>query len=197
MKKLLVIVGLVALTAVACNTTTNNSTPLPSPQPTSETQVYTNSTYGFKFSYPKTMKFATPSYASLQDKIVEIQIGKDNYPGTNFGDGTFSVSAQSAKSRAECLALTPPENGDGFKTKTAINGTDFYMTKSTGAGAGNFYESTIYRTVRDIGGACIEIMETIHTTNIGNYPEGTVTEVNKTEIQHKLDQILNSFEFTN
>jgi hypothetical protein len=198
MKKLLVIISLIVLTAAACNkTTTNNSNTLPpSPQPSSDTQVYTNATYGFEFTYPKTMKFITPTYASLQDKIVEIQITKDEYSGTNFGDGAFSVSAQYAKSLMECLNLTPPENGDGFKTKITINGVDFYMTKSAGAGAGNFYESNVYRTVRSPGGACIEIMETIHTTNIGNYPEGTVTEVNKAEIQQKLDQILNSFSFS-
>jgi len=199
MKKVMVLMGLLALTAAACNQSSNsnqsnNNTPPPSSTP--NTQTYTNSTYGFEFTYPTNLQFVTPTYSNLQDKIVQVQIPQSQYPGTNFGDAAVAVSAQNAKDLAACLKLTPPENGDGFKTKVTINGVDFYMTKSTGAAAGNLYESNIYRTVKSTNGACIEISETVHTSNIGNYPAGTVTEVNKSEIQSKLDSILQSFKFT-
>jgi len=206
MKKLLIIASILALTAAACNKTqTNNDTNNNSGNSgldqtqtqNSNLQTYTNSTYGFEFSYPTTMKFVTPTYANLQDKVVQVQIGQDQYPQTNFGDAAVSVSSQFASSLANCLKLSPPENGDGFKTKVTINGVDFYMTKSTGVGAGNIYDSNIYRTVKSTGGACIEINETIHTSNIANYPQGTVTEVNKDDVQAKLDQVLQSFKFTN
>jgi hypothetical protein len=201
MKKLLLIVSLIALTAASCNKPasndqTHNTPPPPPPPATPTTQSYSNATYGFSFVYPTYMTFVTPTYASLQDKVTQVQIGKDQYPGTNFGDAAVSVSAQFAKDLAACLKLTPPENGDGFKTKASINGVDFYMTKSGGAGAGNLYESNVYRTVKSQNGACIEITETIHTSNIGNYPAGTVTEVNKADVQAKLDSVLQSFKFS-
>jgi hypothetical protein len=198
MKKFLVLAAII-LTAAACNKSNeNNQTPPPPPPAvTPTTQTYTNATYGFTFEYLKEMKFVTPTYPNLQDKIVQMQISKDQYPGTNFGDAAFAVSAQSAKSLADCLKLSPPENGDGFKTKVNINGVDFYMTASSGAGAGNLYESKIYRTVKSPNGACIELNETLHTGNISNYPEGSVTQVNKTNVWNKLDSVLNTFKFTN
>jgi len=141
------------------------------------------------------MQVVTPTYGYLKDEVVQVQIPKSAYPGTNFDDAAISVSAQSAKSLNDCLALTPPEGSDGFKTKATINGVDFYMTNSNGAGAGNFYESKVYRTVKSPGGICIEISETIHTSNISNYPPGTVTEINQSDVQAKLDPIVQSFKF--
>ena len=100
-------------------------------------QTYKNSTYGFEFQYPQGLNFVTPSYANLQDKITQLQIPQTDYPQTNLGDAAIAISASNAKSLSDCLSQNPPENSDGFKTKTSINGTDFYMTKSSGVGAGN------------------------------------------------------------
>ena len=69
------------------------------------------------------------------------------------------------------------------------------MTNSSGAGAGNFYESKVYRTIKNTGGICIEISETIHTSNIGNYTPGTVTQVKQSDVQATLDPIVQSFKF--
>ncbi|HEX5429476.1 MAG TPA: hypothetical protein VFX17_00125 [Patescibacteria group bacterium] len=198
MKKLIIVAGVVALIAAACNqsATQNNPNQTGNTQnpPASNTQTYSNSTYGFSFDYPNSMQFVTPTYPNLDDKVVQIQIGQDQYPGTNFGDAAFGVSTQFAKSLSDCLALTPPEGGDGFKTAVTINGTQFNMTKSNGAGAGNIYESNVYRTLHNNN--CIEIDETIHTSNIGNYPAGSVTEVDSADVQAKLDDVLNSFQFS-
>src|SRR6185436_9291971 len=128
--------------------------------------------------------------------IVQVQIPASHYPGTNFNDGAISISAASAKDLAACLKLSPPQNSDGFATKIIINNVDFYMTASSGAAAGNLYESKVYRTLKTLEGACIEINQTIHTANIGNFPVGSVSEVNKTNVQAILDDVLNSFTFT-
>ncbi|HEV8601078.1 MAG TPA: hypothetical protein VGQ87_00580 [Patescibacteria group bacterium] len=190
MKKLLFLIAAFALVAAACNKTSDNNNQTPT------TQIYSNATYGFEFTYPVYMKFVGPTYASLQDKIVQLQIGQEQYPNTNFSDAAFAISATAPKDLADCLAQNPPEGSDGFKTKVTINGIDFYMTGSTGAAAGNLYESKIYRTMRGAIGDCIELNETIHTSNIGNYPAGAVTEVDKADVQAKLDSILNTFKFT-
>ncbi len=187
-KTILSAISLLMLVGAGCNQLPST----PSGDMTSTLQSYRNGTYGFTFTYPSTMEFVTPSYPLLQDKIVQLSIPQTGYPKTNFGDAAFSVSASYAKTLSACLAANTPQNSDGFKKEAEINGTTFYFTKGAGAGAGNRYDSTIYRTL--VGGqTCLELNETIHTTNIANYPSGTVTEIDKNVVQARLDAILNSF----
>jgi hypothetical protein len=156
--------------------------------------VYKNDSYKFKFMYPEEFGFVTPNYANLEDKIVQIQLPRSSYPQTNFGDAGVYVSAVYAKSLQDCLKLNLPEGSTGFGSdKVDINGADFYQTVGNGAGAGNFYESKIYRTYHN--DFCVELGETLHTSNIGNYTPGTVTEVDKDAVWQKLDLVLKSFSF--
>ncbi|MDB4939696.1 MAG: hypothetical protein JWO40_121 [Candidatus Doudnabacteria bacterium] len=201
MKKVFLISAF-ALLAAGCTSTVNtdpnannNNPPIQPPQQTQPTtQTYKNSTYSFQFQYPADMAFVTPNYALLNDKVTELQIPKTDYPNTNFGDAAFSVSASYAKTLASCLAMNPPENGDGFKTTVQINGVTFYTTSGAGAGAGNRYDTKTYRTL--VGAqSCIELNETVHTSAIGNYPAGTVTAVDINAVQSRLDQVLNTFKF--
>lgn len=192
MKKIL-LVGLLLLVAAGCNKTTdtnqNNQTATNQP----EMQTYVNSTYGFEFTYPKSMQFVTPAYTNLQDKIVQIQTARDLYPNTNFGDAAFSVSAEYAKDLNSCLSLAQMKSSE-FKNKVNINGTEFYLAQNIGAAAGNRYDTSIYRAL--VGDKlCIELNQTMHTMNIGNYPEGAVTEVDKTAVQKELDKVRESFRF--
>jgi hypothetical protein len=194
MKKV-ALMSFLLLFAAGCNTYRNTTTNQAPTTTDSQTQTYKNSTYGFEFNYPEDAFFKTSNYGLLQDKVVELGISQNDYANTNFGDAAFSVSASYAKSLENCLAMNAPESGDDFKIEKQINGISFHMTKSTGAGAGNIYDSTIYRTL--VGNqTCIELNETIHTSNIGNYPAGTITEVNKAEVQSNLDRILNTFKFS-
>lgn len=157
-----------------------------------EDYKYKNQTYGFEFSYPKDYEFVTPTYTSLEDKIVQIQTPRDLYPNTNFSDAGVAVSAEFAKDLNECLGKN--QGGKIFSQNMNINGEVFYFATSSDAGAGNFYESNTYRSL--LGGQlCFEISETIHTTNIGNYPPGTVKEVNKGDVINSLRNILSSFKF--
>lgn len=175
----------------------------PTPQPTQtppaqippESQTYLNGTYGFKFTHPSNFVFVTPTYANLEDKIVQLQIDSKMYPKTNFGDANLAVSAVYAKSPDDCLAMNPPEGATGFKVKTLIKGFDFHKAKSSGAAAGNLYEATVYRGFFG-NQTCIELTEMIHTMNLANYQPGAVTEVDKKDVQKKLDDMLQSFEFT-
>ncbi|HEV2314189.1 MAG TPA: PsbP-related protein [Candidatus Acidoferrales bacterium] len=196
MKKLSLLTSLMVLLAASSGRKPNQSNnQKPGPAPTPSTQTYSNAKYGFTFEYPTSMQFVTPTYGNLEDQVVQVEIPKSAYPGTNFGDAAISVSVQHAKALDDCLALSPPEGSDGFKTKTTINGVNFYMTNSNGAGAGNFYDSKVYRTLKSTGGVCIEISETIHTSNIDNYTPGTVTQVSQSDVQAKLDPVVQSFKF--
>jgi len=217
MKKILALAGLLAILA-GCTTTTNNylppsGEPIPSatppvtssptppaatPPPTTvaaATQTYNNSAYNFQFDYPTAFTFTDANYANLENKIVQVQIPSSTYPKTNFGDAAFTVSESAPKTLADCLTINAPEGGTAFTDSTTINGIKFYSTRGQGAGAGNFYATKIYRTF--LSPQCFEIVETVHTGNIGNYEPGTVTEVDQKPIWADLDTILATFKFTN
>lgn len=191
--------GGIALFAAACNAKAPVSPAVPITPPSSmdmTSQTYTNSSYNFSFTYGDDFSFVTPTYGNLANQVVQVQLGNSAYPKTNFSDADFTVSQDFAKTQAACLQLSSTAvSKDPFTTTDVINGVTFYTAKGGDAAAGNDYASNIYRTFR--GTDCIELTETIHTGNIDNYPTGTVTAIDTTPIQAKLDQILNSFKFTN
>lgn len=181
------------LAAACTNNSSQTNNPTPTPTPATKA-TYKYAPYNFEFSYSNEWGFTQPAYANLDEKIVQIQIPQSAYPDTNFGDAAFSVSVGTATNLSQCLSLNAP-NTEGFKTTQNINGVSFSKAESTEPAAGNIYESHIYRALRN--NLCFELQETIHTGNIANYDPGTVSEVNKDAIWTKLDEVLNTFSFTN
>ncbi|MFH0852195.1 MAG: hypothetical protein V1845_01125 [bacterium] len=159
-------------------------------QPSNNLQTYKNGTDNFQFQYPAEFYFVEPTgYSFLENPLVQIQADATNFPGTNLGDYAFSVSNQ--YNFPDCLKS---ENDKVALTETqVINGVTFYKDTTTGAAAGNLYDSQVYRTVRN--NWCYELNLTVHTGNIGNYPEGTVKEVDKNKVFDALNQILVTFKF--
>lgn len=155
--------------------------------------TYSNQEYKFQFNYPPEFSSTNSNYANLDKKIVQFGLPSSAFPKTNFSDAGFSVSVAPAKTLDQCLAMNPPEGNKGFNSSEIINGISFSEADGSGAGAGNLYESKIYRTFAD--SLCFEIAETIHTSNINNFDPGTVTEVNKDVILNKLRSILLTFKF--
>lgn len=155
-------------------------------------QTYNNSSYGFQFEYPTKLKFVENNYSLLSDKISQIQIPQSDYLSTNFVDAAFAISAAYTATVSDCLSINQPQNGDGFKTEVEINGVKYFKTATSGAAAGNLYESQVYRTFTNQK-TCLELSTTIHTANIQNFPEGSVTQIDKTLVQKRLNEILNTF----
>ena len=198
--KMFLLPAAVLLLAAACNNSNpssgsgQNQNPPPA-QP--QAQIYKYQPANFEFQYTQDLVFTQPQYADLENKIVQLSIPKSAYPGTNFSDAGFTVSDQFTSSLNACLALQPTalELRMPFSANSAkvINGTTFYAAKGSGAAAGNLYESNVYRAWHNQD--CIEVSETLHTGNIGNFPAGTVTEVDHNAVFNRLDQVLNTFKF--
>jgi hypothetical protein len=197
MRKYIIILSILLLAAAclkqpAVLPVTTSSTPVSSGNPISKWQVYKNKSYNFELSYPENFSFQTPTYGALSDQIVQLTPDTNKYPGTNYDDSAITVSAGFAKDASQCL-VNPNDNKPLTQTQI-INGQVFYVGRATGAGAGNLYSSTIYRILRQTW--CTEISLTIHTGNIANYPEGTVSEVDQSKPMADLLQILSTFKFT-
>jgi hypothetical protein len=160
------------------------------------TKTYADQGYGFSFQYPEASVLEEPTITFFDGAVVaqlaQVSFPRELYPKTNLVEALFTVNS-ARLSPLNCTSqFTVPPSGDAKQVQ--ISGNPFTFVKVSDAGAGNLYESRVYRGER--GDTCFEIMLTIHTGNIGNYTAGSVTEVDKIKVWSKLTQILNSFKFT-
>lgn len=116
-------------------------------------------------------------------------------PQTNFVSAQLTVgTSRNNKAIVDCL--TPdPTGSPAVPTSTAsINGIQFTVFKSSDAGAGNYYETTSYRTLH--AGQCYAVEYTVHSSQIGNYPpQYDLQPVNEDQVDSLLDRIVGTFQF--
>ncbi|MEI6553856.1 MAG: hypothetical protein WCO09_04760 [bacterium] len=125
--------------------------------------------------------------------LAKVTAPKTYMPNTNFSEAFLTVG-RSADKTAIKTCTTAATNGEVKAGTTTISGYMFAKVTANDAGAGNFYESVIYRGI--VGGNCYAIQYTIHSTNIGNYsPDQGITAFDKTKIQTDLENIVSSFKF--
>ncbi len=134
------------------------------------------------------VSFVYPKEFSLSSENVLI-IPKSFQPNTNFSEAKFSVSKNNSKEAlGGCYLLINGEESFGF---VDINGVSFLKNTLGDAGAGNFYETTSYRTVYNE--SCFNISYLIHYTNIGAYSsEQGIKEFDKNLIIGILEKVVQS-----
>ena len=158
--------------------------------------TFTDAGKTFSFSYPKTTTLSggdigyTQSWSNNQTTLglvlAKVEIPRESQPKTNFSGATLSVGTSSDVTAVKDCTTTG--------TPVRINGTDFIKSSSSDAGAGNFYETTMYRTLRN--NQCYSLEYTIHTTNIGNYsPDQGIVEYDKSSVTKTLESVVQSFRF--
>ncbi len=187
----------VVLKLAVKNQTINPLPPAPEIIPSVATLTYRNTVYGFAFNYPEGSDVRNEYFEgylpSTQTGAVGIFIPKSLAHGTNLGEaGVFVGVSPSREALQKCGGAT--NAGETARGTIMINGEIFNAFDASDAGAGNFYESKIYRTVHS--GSCYEIVELLHTTNIGNYDPGTVQVFDKAKFSGYLDLMAKSFTFT-
>lgn len=109
--------------------------------------------------------------------------------GTNLGSDSY-ISVEEIPRIQECAANLFLESGAAGKLPiTTINdgGVTYSFASSTGAGAGNRYEETIYA----IPGTnpCIAVRYFIHYSVFENYPPGTIKMFDKQALIAQFDAI--------
>jgi len=156
---------------------------------------YNNLSTGLSLVYPDTFVPASPvvgNYKTNPELTLHL-IDSKTYDKTNLGEVYLFISSTSdAQVAATCTQ--PNQNGGAPEQvigNETINGYTFAHSTAEGAGAGNYYEQEIYRMVNK--NICYEVIYFIHSSNIGNYPPGVVTEFNRADLIQRFDSIFSTF----
>lgn len=167
------------------------------------TTIFTDANKLFQFAYPNAftlsgdLGYTTDWRLDTQDMgllLAQATVGRGYQPQTNFSEAKFTVGT-SSDPHAISTCLTDI-NGKSMSTpKSVVIGGNTYKKLTTNdAGAGNFYETTSYRTIRN--NQCYALEYTIHSTNIGNYsPDQNIQEYNKIKVMADMESIAQSFLF--
>jgi hypothetical protein len=148
---------------------------------------------GLSLTYPDTFAPALPVQGNYKTEpmLTLHLIESDLYEKTNLSE-VYLMFSSSADSKVVSTCTEPNPNGAGGTEYPAdgvtVNGMDFVHTTAEGAGAGNYYQQEIFRTVQN--NACHEVIFFIHFTNASNYTPGTVTEFNRDAVMQNLEAVL-------
>ncbi len=165
--------------------------------------TYTDATKLFSFSYPSQFTLSGGSVGYSQDWMQEattsgmllakVAVPGSYQPNTNFADSQFTVGVSADPSAVAGCATQEGVNA-ASSTKVTINNTPYTKLQYAGAAAGNRYDTTSYRTLRD--GECYAIEYVIHSLSIGNFPPGSGIEpFDQTTVQNTFDTMARSFRF--
>ena len=172
-----------ALTSLLLLTATAQAAPV--------TKTYTDSGYHFSVQYPATWRLDRTARANTGPADTQLIIGfavPDSLTnGTNLSrESRISIETLT---KGACSAARFLE--DGADTKTVReNGVRYSVGNFGDAGAGNYYEQTVY--VRPDTKPCLAVRLFIHSTNIGNYDPGTIREFDRKTLDATFDNIRHS-----
>ena len=109
--------------------------------------------------------------------------------GTNLSSFDTGVSVEELPGTTDCTAAAFLYSVNATSTVTD-NGITYSYATSSDVGAGNFYEEQVWA----IPGTapCLAVRYFIHSTNIGNYPPGTVMEFDRQALLGQFDRIRRS-----
>ena len=161
--------------------------------------MYRDPQYAFSIYYPSTALLTSDNIGGFlpltQSPVIGFSLNSDMFQGTNLGEaGVYIGATTSPGIVSSCVS---PSSSAGETTATSsisIGGSQFSEFDSTGVGAGNIYEEKAFRTVEN--GACLEIVELLHSSQIANYPAGSVVAYDHAKFSGILDAMVGTFAFT-
>jgi membrane-bound inhibitor of C-type lysozyme len=153
-------------------------------------QVYSNGTEGFSIRYPQGF---TPDENYAYQELgpgksisgVKFTIDPSIATGTNLGSDSY-LSVEEIPQAQSCSANLFLDQAGTAKTITE-NGTDYSVASSTGAGAGNRYEETVYALPGT--NPCVGVRYFVHYGVIENYPAGAVKEFDRQSLLSTFDSM--------
>lgn len=178
------------------------STTSPATDVATSVSTYTFSDHGktLSFTYPKEVivsrggigySTAWQNQSTTSGLVLVTAILPQTFqPKTNFSNAKFTVGS-SADSAAMASCIAGPVGLGIRSTSVSIHGQSYTKISYADAGAGNRYDTTSYRTVRNK--QCFTIEYTIHSTAIDNYdPTQGISAFNETSVTHVMESIVQS-----
>lgn len=161
------------------------------PDPGGLTNVYGSGSKGFSIRYPEGY-IVNPNYVYLtpgQDKEirgVSFTVSPSMVKGTNLSQDSY-ISVEEIPDSSICAADLFLKGDQSGNVTEADKGTTYSIASSTGAGAGNRYEETLYA----VSGTnpCIAIRYSIHYGVMENYPKGAVQAFDEKKLLEEFDAI--------
>lgn len=154
-------------------------------------QIYSNSTDGFSIRLPA--GYATGEsykYQELGPKKdisgIKFTIATSTATGTNLASDSY-LSVEQIPKVTDCKAALFLDPQQVATSTLTDNGVDYSVASSTGAGAGNRYEETVYALPGT--NPCTAVRYFIHYGVIENYPAGTVQQFDQQSLLATFDAI--------
>jgi hypothetical protein len=148
---------------------------------------------GLSLTYPDTFAPALSVQGNYKtEPTLTLQlIESELYEKTNLSE-VYLMFSSTSDTGIVATCTEPNQSGGGGPENPAgeevVNGLTFVHSTAEGAGAGNYYQQEIFRTVHN--NACHEVIFFIHFTNASNYTPGTVTEFNRDAVMRNLEAVL-------
>jgi hypothetical protein len=178
----------------ACDGNSSNNTPKAASQPPSGWRTYGDARLGFSIAYPEGWSvdtghvYPTPVHDNRLAGVAFI-VPQSLSAHTNLSSDSY-VAVESADGVSSCEAsdfLDQP-----MTQRNEMKGATRWSIATLGdAGAGNFYDETVYAL--EGSRPCLAIRYFIHSTNVANYPEGTVKQFDHALLVDMFDRIRSTF----
>jgi membrane-bound inhibitor of C-type lysozyme len=155
-------------------------------------RAYSNSAEGFSIRLPSGYtvdeSYKYQEFGSGKDiSGIKFTIPKSTAAGTNLGSDT-AVTVEEIPQTENCAASLFLNQVQASAASTVVDGSATYsVASSTGAGAGNRYQETVYALPGT--NPCIAMRYFIHYGVIENYPAGAVREFNEQALLAEFDSI--------
>lgn len=157
------------------------------------TATYASTTLGYSFVYPTKYELnENYRYSFSETKFiagVAVSVGT-SATGTNLSSDTRLSVEQLPRATACTADIFIIDNVLASRVADNETSMEYSYATTSGAGAGNVYEEMVYAIP---GSApCTAIRYAIHTTNVANYPEGTVREFDRSALLNDFHAIRRS-----
>ena len=160
--------------------------------PSDDFSTYSYPPLGFSIRYPKAyaLKDSYQYQGLVTEEIpgIKVTVPSSETSGTNLSSDS-GVSVEYLGNAQTCSAS---QFLYGSPTSTTISdgGTSYSVASTSDAGAGNLYEEYVYALAD--GNPCIAVRYLIHSTQLSNYPAGSVKAFDRQKLLAEFDDIRHS-----
>ncbi|MCX6737925.1 MAG: MliC family protein [Candidatus Parcubacteria bacterium] len=157
-------------------------------------KIYLDGTIGFSIRYPVDYLIDTSyKYQALGPgkdiSGVKFTIPSSLATGTNLSSFDTGISIETIPAVQNCNASRFLDGSTNIQIITD-NDIEYSFASVTQGAAGNIYEEEVWAVPGT--NPCIAVRYFIHSGNIGNYPEGAVSEFNRANLINQFDKIRRS-----